>query len=48
MSYCVAILTLFNRWAEEGEKNIHALMPQPLDVDFSNLNSNSGYDFSKI
>tara|TARA_A100000164_G_scaffold375801_1_gene411548 strand:- start:471 stop:623 length:153 start_codon:yes stop_codon:yes gene_type:complete len=50
MSYCVAIITLFNRWADDGEKNIRALMPQPLDVDFSNFNSNSAsrYEFAKI
>jgi len=32
MSLCVAILTLFNRWADDGEKNIRNLMPQPLYV----------------
>ncbi len=35
MNCLVALLTLFNRWADDGEKNIKALMPQPLDVDFS-------------
>lgn len=36
MIFCEYIFTLFNRWADEGEKNIHALMPKPLDVDFTN------------
>jgi len=39
MNFCVAFLTLFNRWADDGEKNINALMPQPLDVDFTTSSS---------
>ncbi len=37
MSCYVALINLFNRLAEDGEKQIHSLMPQPLDVDFSNV-----------
>lgn len=38
---CINLIELFNRWADEGEKNIHALMPQPLDVDFGNSNEDT-------
>ena len=36
MNFCEYIQKKFNNWANEGEKNIHALMPKPLDVNFDN------------
>ncbi len=30
------IVRLFNKWANDGERNIQNLLPKPLDVDFKN------------
>ena len=38
MKLLLCIQNLFNKWAEDGQKNIEKLLPKPLDVDFTTKN----------